>query len=91
MTVLMLLCGRRVSGAIFVVALLHEFALVEIAASIVTAANRYFLSSAISDLLEGKKANRGRKFDVVLVTIFLVAFYSFHALFSMESVPVNNN
>ena len=82
MTVLMCFAAAGVSGAIFVVALLHEFALVEIAASIVTALQVFFLSSAISDLLEGKKQpNRGRNSTVVLVTIFLVAFYSFTRYF----------
>ena len=82
MTVLMSIAASAVSGAIFVVALLHEFALVEVAASIVTALQVFFLSSAIGDMLEAKKQpNRGRNSAVVLVTIFLVAFYSFTRYF----------
>jgi hypothetical protein len=82
MTVLMCFAAAGVSGAIFVMALLHEFALVEVASSIVTALQVFFVSSAIGDLLEGKKLpNRGRNSAVVLVTIFLVAFYSFTLYF----------
>ncbi len=70
------------SGAIFVVALFHQYALVEVAASIVTGLQVFFLSSAIGDLLEEKKEpNRARNSAVVLVTVFLVAFYTFTRYF----------
>lgn len=66
------------SGAIFVFSLLRQFALVEVAASLVTAAQVFFLSSAIADLLEKEKRPRhGRNTLVVLFTFFLLAFYSF--------------
>lgn len=66
------------SGAIFVFSLLRQFALVEVAASLVTAAQVFFLSSAIADLLEKeKRGRRGRNTLVVLFTVLLVAFYSF--------------
>jgi hypothetical protein len=66
-----------ISGAVFVVALFHQFALVEVAASILTGLQVFFLSSAIGDLLDEKKEpNRARDSAVVLVTVFLVAFYS---------------
>lgn len=66
------------SGAIFVFSLLRQFALVEVTASLVTAAQVFFLSSAIADLLEKEKRPRqGRNTLVVLFTVFLVAFYSF--------------
>ncbi len=43
---------------------------------------KFFLSSAIADLLEkNKEPNRVRNSVVVLVTIFLVAFYSFTRYF----------
>lgn len=70
--------ATAVSGAIFVVALFHEFALVEVAASLLTGLQVFFLSAAIADLLEKKKEpNRLRNSAVVLATIFLIAFYSF--------------
>ncbi len=82
LTVLMSLAATVISGAIFVVALFHELALVEVAASILTGLQVFFLSSAIADLLEkNKEPNRARNSVVVLVAIFLVAFYSFTRYF----------
>ena len=67
-----------IAGAIFVIALFHEFALVEVAASLLTGLQVFFLSSAVADYLEQRKEpNRTRNSAVVLVTIFLIAFYSF--------------
>ena len=80
--VLMNLVAAVISGAIFVVALFHEYALVEVAASVITGLQVFFMSSAIGDLLEKKRElNRSRNSAVVLVTIFLVAFYSFTRYF----------
>ncbi len=42
-------------GATFLFALYRQFALVEVAASIATGVEVYFLSSAIGDLLEDRK------------------------------------
>lgn len=42
-------------GAVFLFSLYRQFALVEVAASIATGAEVYFLSSSIGDLLEDKK------------------------------------
>jgi len=71
-----------VSGAVFLVALFHQFALVEVAASILTGLQVFFLSSAIGDLLDEKKeSNRARNSAVVLMTVFLVGFYSFTRYF----------
>ncbi len=82
LTVLMSVAATVISGAIFVVALFHELALVEAAASILTGLQVFFLSSAIADLLEkNKEPNRVRNSAVVLVTVFLVAFYSFTRYF----------
>ena len=82
MTVLMSFAASLVSGAVFVVALFHQYALVEVAASLVTGLQVFFLSSAIGDLLDEKKEpNRARNSAVVLVTVFLVAFYSFTKYF----------
>jgi len=80
--VVMSLVAAVISGTVFVVALFEQFALVEMAASVTTALQVFFLSSAIGDLLEKKKeTNRTRNSVVVLVTIFLVAFYSFRKYF----------
>ena len=77
-SVVMGFVATGISGTVFVVALFDQYALVEMAASIITALQVFFLSSAIADLLEKKKGtNRTRNSAVVLVTIFLVAFYSF--------------
>ena len=77
LTVLMSLAAAMISGTIFVVALFHQFALVEVAASMLTGLQVFFLSSAIGDVLdEQKEPNRARNSAVVLMTVFLVAFYS---------------
>lgn len=76
-TVLMSFLAAGISGAIFVVALFHQFALVEVTASLSTGLQVFFLSSAIGDLLERKKEpSRVRNSAAVLLTVFLVAFYS---------------
>ena len=77
LTVLMSFAAAMISGTIFVVALFHQYALVEVAASILTGLQVFFLSSAIGDVLdEQKEPNRARNSAVVLMTVFLVAFYS---------------
>ena len=81
-TVLMSVAAAVISGAIFVVALFHQYALVEVAASILTGLQVFFLSAAIGDLLDEKtELNRARNSAVVLVTVFLAAFYSFTRYF----------
>jgi len=81
-TVLMSFAAAVISGTIFVVALLHQYALVEVAASILTGLQVFFLSAAIGDLLDEKtEPNRARNSAVALVTVFLVAFYSFTRYF----------
>jgi hypothetical protein len=81
-TVLMSFAAAVISGSIFVVALFHQLALVEVAASILTGLQVFFLSAAIGDLLDEKtELNRARNSAVVLVTVFLVAFYSFTRYF----------
>ena len=72
------LAASATSGLIFLFSLVHQFALVEVAASLLTALQVYFLSSAIADLLEKAKGPNHRRISfVVLFTVFLVAFYSF--------------
>ena len=81
-TVLMSFAAAVISGAIFVVALFHQYALLEVAASILTGLQVFFLSAAIGDLLDEKtELNRARDSAVVLVTVFLVAFCSFTRYF----------
>lgn len=75
--ILMSAVAAVISGAIFVVELFYQFALAEVAASIVTGLQVLFLSSSIGDLLDEKKEpNRARNSAVVLMTVFLLAFYS---------------
>ena len=81
-SVVMSLAAAVISGTVFLLALFDQYALVEMAASIITALQVFFVSSAIGDLLEKKQeTNRTRNSAVVLVTIFLVAFYSFRKYF----------
>lgn len=76
--ILMSSVATAVTSAIFVVALFQEFALVEVAASLLTGLQVFFLSRAIADLLEKKKEpSRLRNSAVVLAAVFLIAFYSF--------------
>jgi hypothetical protein len=80
--IILSLVASVTSSAIFLFSLIHQLALVEIAASLVTAAQVFFLSSAIADLLEkGKRQSRRRISLVVLFTVFLVAFYFFTRYF----------
>ena len=76
-TVLMNFAAAVLSGAVFVVALFHQFALVEVTASVTTGLQVFWLSSAIGDLLEKKKEpSRLRNSATIMFTVFLVAFYS---------------
>lgn len=71
------LAASLTSAAIFLLSLIHQFALVEVAATLVAALQVFFLSSAIADLLEkAKRPGHRRNSLVVLFTVFLVAFYS---------------
>lgn len=81
-TIALRLAASVASGAIFLFALIQQFALVEVAASLVTTLQVLFLGSAIADLLEKPKGpGRRRNSLVVLFTVFLVAFYSFTRYF----------
>ena len=78
LTILMNLGAAAIAVAIFIIALFHQFPLVEVAASLLTGLQVFFLSSAIGDMLEEKKEpSRARNSAAVLFTIFLIAFYSF--------------
>jgi cyanate permease len=70
------------SGAIFLDSLFHQFAMVEVAAGLLTGLQVFFLSSAIGDMLEKrKKASRLRNSWVFVFMVFLIAFYSFTRYF----------
>lgn len=76
------LAASVASGAIFLFSLIHQLALVEVAASIVTALQVYFLGSAIADLVGKTKPPANRRTSlVVFFTVFLIAFYSFTLYF----------
>ncbi len=51
-------------GATFLFALVRQFVMVEIAASIVTGVQLYLLSSTVGDLIEGK--TEGRKIKLAM-------------------------
>ena len=77
LSILVSVAAAVISGAIFIFALFHQFALVEVAASLITGLQVFFLGSAIADFLDKRKEpNRIRNSAVVLVTLFLVVFYS---------------
>jgi hypothetical protein len=82
LTVLLSLVAAVTSAAIFLFSLFHQFALVEVAASLLTGLQVFFLSSAIGDMLERKiQPNHVRNSWVIMFTVFLVAFYSFTRYF----------
>ncbi len=58
------------------VALLHQFALVDVAGSLLTCLQVFFLSSANDDALEPQqKTNRAGRIAVISLPLGLVAFY----------------
>ncbi len=64
------------SGAVFLLALHRQFAGVEVAASLATGIQVYFLSSSIGDLLENKNAaNRLRFVASVSLLVGLMAYF----------------
>lgn len=76
------LAASVTGGAIFLLSLLHQFALVEVAATLVTALQVFLLTSTIADLFEKAKRSSSRRNSlVILFTVFLVAFYSFTRYF----------
>jgi hypothetical protein len=82
LTILLRLVAVATSGAIFLVSLFHQLALVEVAASLLTGLQVFFLSTAVADMLEkAKQPNQVRNFWVVVFTVSLVAFYSFTRYF----------
>jgi len=70
-----------VSGAIFLASLVDQLALVEIAATLCTALQVFFFSSAIADLIGRARASRRRNSWVVVLALLLIAFYSFTRYF----------
>ncbi len=54
--VLMSVVATVINGAVFVAALFRQYALVEVAASVLTGLQVFFMSSTIGDLLDKRKA-----------------------------------
>src|SRR5438034_363139 len=75
------LAASVISGAIFLISLVDQLALVEIAASLGTALQVFFFSSALADLIERGKASRGRNAWAIVFAVLLIAFYSFTRYF----------
>jgi hypothetical protein len=75
------LAASVISGGIFLISLLDQLALVEIAASLGTALQVFFFGSAIADLIEGGKASRSRNAWVLVFAVLLIGFYSFTRYF----------
>jgi len=64
------------SGAVFLLALHRQFAMVEVAASLATGIQVYFLSSSIGDRLESKsEPNRLRFVSSLGVLVALLAYF----------------
>lgn len=73
--VLLSVAASILSGAVFVIALFHQFALVEVAASLLTWLQVFFLSATIGDALEvPQKSNRARSIAVISLALALVVF-----------------
>ena len=70
------LAASLTSGAIFLISLIDQLALVEIAASLCTGLQVFFFSSAIADLIERGKISRRRNSWAVVFAVLLIAFYS---------------
>ncbi len=70
------LVATAISGAIFLASLFYQLALVEIAASLVTGLQVFFLSSAVADLIEREKTSPRRNSWAVVLAVLLVAFFS---------------
>jgi VIT1/CCC1 family predicted Fe2+/Mn2+ transporter len=76
LAVLISAAASVLSGALFVLAFFHQFALVEVAASLLTGLQVFFLSSTIGDLLEEtKETNKARNVAVVSLAALLVVFF----------------
>ena len=71
----MVLLSAITCGATFLLALYRQFALVEVAASLATGVQVYFLSSSIGDLLEDKEEpSRRRLAGAVAIAGALVVY-----------------
>ncbi|HEY4978521.1 MAG TPA: hypothetical protein VII25_05085 [Candidatus Acidoferrum sp.] len=74
-------CSAVACGATFLLALYRQFALVEVAASIATGVEVYFLSSAIGDMLEDRNQPSALKLLAAMglatgiVSYFLISKY----------------
>jgi hypothetical protein len=72
-----------VCGATFLFALFRQFGLVEVAASLATGAEVFFLSSSIGDLLEDKPApNRVRFLSALGLAAAIILYFLVMRFFS---------
>src|SRR5437667_3379639 len=78
------LAASVISGAIFLISLVDQLALVEIAASLGTALQVFFFSSALADLIERGKASRGRNAWAIVFAVLLIAKTIAHAFRSFS-------
>jgi hypothetical protein len=62
-------------GSTFLLALYRQFALVEVAASLATGAQAYFLSAAIGDLLDKKEPQRWKLGASVGIAVSVIAYF----------------
>jgi cyanate permease len=75
------LAASLTSAAIFLASLIDRLPLVEVAASLSTALQVFFFSSAIADWIERETTTRTRNFWVVVFAVLLIAFYSYSRYF----------
>ena len=75
--IILSLMATLTSAAIFLASLFYQLPLAEIAASLVTGLQVFFLSSAVADLIEGEKTSPRRNSWAVILALLRVVFYSF--------------
>ena len=79
-TAVIFLCAIT-CGATFLFALYRQFALVEVASSMITMVEVYLLSSSIGDLIEGKREVRFIRLVVaVALALFVVTYFTISKL-----------
>lgn len=73
--IVVVLLSTITCGATFLFSLYRQFAMVEVAASLATGAQLYFLSSSIGDVLEDKKEPSLPRLAAAVATAGAVVFY----------------
>jgi len=75
MAIVVVLLSAITCGATFLFSLYRQFAMVEVAASLATGAQLYFLSSSIGDVLEDKKEPSLPRLAAAVAIAGAVVFY----------------